>query len=144
MLWVGFVSKIQFYSITCRSSAEWAARPQWCRRLGRDPADLSVWWVLESEPESSAWGAASYERTRTWPAPCASPCPAHSVCFETSAGELLPMPVWCERPILRPFMKNSRFVYEQLCRDRSDEAHQLITGDDPDAAVPLSWPVWRL
>lgn len=59
-------------------------------------------------------------------------------------AELLPMlirPVGCH---LCPFMSNSRFIYQELCRDRCDEAHQLITGDDPDAAVPLGRPVWRL
>lgn len=49
-----------------------------------------------------------------------------------------------ERTPLCPFMRNSRFIYEELCRDRSDETHQLITGDYSDAAVPLGRPVWRL
>lgn len=142
---VGFVSKIQYYSITCRNSAEWAARPQRRRRLGKDSAGLPVWWVLVSEPESSAWGAASYERTGTWRAPCASPCPAHSdVCrrIAANADNACLMSLHCT--LLCPLMRNSHFIYKELCRERSDEAHQLITGDYPDAAVPLGRPVWRL
>ncbi len=59
---------------TCRSLAVWAALYQLCRQPGRRPAGWPVWWALGSELESSAWSAASYEHTGTWPAPSASPC----------------------------------------------------------------------
>lgn len=67
--------------------------------------------------------------------------PAHLVRFETFAGKLLQMLTMLlmslEHKLLCPFLRNSRFIYKDFCRDRSDEAHQLITGDYPDAAVPL-------
>lgn len=59
-----------------------------------------------------------------------------------NANKACLMSLECE--LLCPFMSNLRFIYQELCRDRSDEAHQLITGDYPDAAVPLGQPVWRL
>lgn len=51
-------------------------------------------------------------------------------------------PLLLERTLLCPF--NLHAMDEKLGGDRSNEAHQLITRDDPDATVPLGRPVWGL
>lgn len=124
---------------TCRKWVAWAARWQPCRQPGGGPAGWPASWALGLGRESSAWGAASCERTGIWRAPSVSPCrkkkkhycqhPIWEVCCRQNSllprecrerGYCLSDRRWarlldCRRSYLL-------VVYEDIRRDCSDEA----------------------